>query len=126
MVSGLSSCFTTKKNIVSCDNFRTGYFKYEMYNKSGLGHWRQITILINRNDSTQTEVNSSFPGDTTVYNIKWNSACTYELILKESNDKFVTEYHKYADPIYHKIVKASDNYYIYKYRSRTDTVYLFR
>jgi len=126
----LAGCLNTR-NIpeAKCRLFRTGNFIQNEYNESGLGHWKKMSFLIYRNDSSEFIISKTniLPDDSSYYKIKWLSSCSYEQIYVSSNNKWVdslvrakllTEKETYF------IIKATEKYCIQKHNGAKDTLWI--
>jgi hypothetical protein len=123
----LHSCAATKPLPQMCSEFRNGRYFYNMYNESGLGHWKKLTYFITRSDTSEVVTSTHFPEDTSIYKITWTGACEYKSLRlnpKLDLDSFLIR----QDPtgINHKIVKATDEYFIMKNNGRKDTIWKAR
>jgi len=123
----LYSCAVTKPSPPTCSEFRTGRYIFNMYNESGLGHWKKLTYFITRNDTLELVTSIHFPQDTSIYQITWAGDCEYKSVRlnpKLDLDSFFIR--QYPTGTSHKIVKATDDYLIVKSNGRKDTIWKAR
>src|SRR5690606_41737294 len=102
----LAGCLNTR-NIpeAKCRLFRTGNFIQNEYNESGLGHWKKMSFLIYRNDSSEFIISKTniLPDDSSYYKIKWLSSCSYEQIyISRSEERRVGKECRSRWSPYHK------------------------
>ena len=119
------SCRPLRVTNIDCERYHVGNFYYRMYNNSGLGHWKEVTNSIHRNDSIEIEIGGFFIGDTTESYIRWLGECKYEITLKRTTigirDTILRNYKK---PVIYTITKGAEEYYIYNFRGRLDTIWI--
>lgn len=126
----LAGCQTIKKIPDStCRTYQTGNFIQNEYNDSGLGHWRQMSFLINRSNSSEIIISSKtiLPGDTSYYSIKWLTPCSYELTYISSTNNFVDSLIKaklLPDKRKYFIIEGNERYYIHKQGVEIDTIWV--
>ena len=122
----LSITCSVAKNVPSdCHNLRSGKYLLNMYNNTGLGHWRHITVTINRNDSSEYKVLSISASDTSFYKINWVGSCEYFSVLTNPKNKLDSVLIR-MDPngTRYKIIDIQDQYYIVRInRSGQDTIW---
>jgi hypothetical protein len=115
----------TKPTPEKCSNFRSGRYIFNMYNETGLGHWRKLSYFITRNDSLEFVTSNAFPNDTSIYRITWTGPCEYRSFLlnpKIGLDSFLVQ--KYPSGTINTILKVTDDYFIVKnYGNQRDTVW---
>ena len=109
-----SSCKTDKENN-TCTRFRTGNFYYKMKPEG-------YRVVVNRRDSVQTEHNKH-TDMISGYNIKWISACEYEMTILYKGKKGSTTPRRFENtlPLRTKLVDSGEDYYIFE--SYRDSVY---
>ena len=102
-----SSC-NTPSDETRCNLYKNGKFLYHFPGKN-------IDILIDRNDSIQTETDLS-TNNKVVFIIKWITNCDYELRFKSQINSDNNEYKfKMKDAVLNtKIIVANENYCICK------------
>lgn len=121
------SCTVTKPQSEKCSEFRSGRYIFNMYNKSGLGHWTKLTYFINRSDTLELVTSAHFPNDTSIYRITWTAGCEYKSLRlnpKSDLDSFLIRQEPTGTN--HKVVKATDDYFILKNHGRKDTIWKAR
>ena len=89
-----------------CDQYHNGNFEQNIYNDSGLGHWKEMTLLISRTDSIQGVVTISnlLPPDTSYYSIRWLSSCSYEISYIRRDGQLISPFE------YERLIPASQTY----------------
>jgi hypothetical protein len=120
----ISGCASTKPTKKACEEFRNGRFIFNMYNESDLGHWKKLTYFISRNDTIEIVTSMHFPEDTSIFKISWTGDCEYKSLRinpKLNIDSFLIQ--KKPTGTRHKIVIATDEYYIVSNNSRKDTIW---
>lgn len=123
----LYGCTATKPSPKACSEFRTGSYTFNIYNESGLGHWKKLTYFITRSDTLELVTSTHFPEDTSIYRITWTNACEYKSLRlnpKLDLDSFILR--QEPTGTIHKIVKASDEYFLLKNNGRKDTIWKAR
>ena len=107
LIPFLFSCASKKP--ASCDQFQKGKFLFR-----SRGEFEGISIIIERNDSTQIERGSN--GSFTKLSIKWTDSCNYETRLIETNYTLpdsIKEIDKKI-PFKVQILKCTNEYYTFK------------
>jgi hypothetical protein len=126
----LVSCRTMKISENSCKLYQKGIFEQNAYNNSELGHWRKLTYLINRSDSTETVISlptKIFPADTTYYKIKWIDECSYETTYLTGGSHWLDSLirnKKIPKTWKCSIIKGTDKFYIQKRDRQIDTMWI--
>lgn len=126
----LGGCQVTKRIPDStCKLYQTGNFIQNEYNDSGLGHWRKMTFLINRTNSTETVISTRtiVPDDTTYYSIKWLTPCSYEFTYISSTNTWIdSSMKKILLSTKRKcfIIKGNEKYYIQRQDDQKDTIWV--
>jgi hypothetical protein len=113
----------------TCKMYQTGNFIQNEYNNSGLGHWRKMSFLINRTNSSETIISTKtiLPDDTSYYSIKWLTPCSYELTYISSTNMWVDSLIKnrlLPDKQKFFIIKGNEKYYIQRQDDEKDTVWI--
>jgi hypothetical protein len=130
ILASLVSCRTIKISENSCKLYQKGIFEQNAYNNSGLGHWRKLTYLINRSDSTETVISlltKIFPADTTYFRIKWIDECSYETTYLSGGGHWLDSLirnKKIPDRWKCSIIKGTDKFYIQKRDRQIDTMWI--
>jgi hypothetical protein len=94
-----------------------------MYNEGGLGHWKKLTYFITRSDTLEVVTSTHFSEDTSIYQVTWIGACEYKsLRLNPKLDLDSFQIRQQPTGTSHKIVKATNDYFIIKNNSRNDTI----
>lgn len=125
----MTGCQTSKHLQDSrCESYHTGSFIQNEYNESGLGHWKKMSFLISRTDSTELIISKTniLPDDTSLYYIKWLTPCSYELSYVSSTNTWVDSLIKIKILPERKtyfIIKATEKFYIQKQDNEKDTVW---
>lgn len=128
--SFITGCLATRNLTDSkCKLYQTGSFIQNEYNESGLGHWKKMSFLISRTDSTEFIVSKRniLPDDTSYYNIKWLTPCSYELTYVSSTNTWVDSLVKkklLSEKQTYFIIKATEKYYIQKEDDEKDTIWI--
>ncbi len=120
----MNSCIITQPGNETCNEFRSGSFKLNLYNKGSLGHWQRLTYFITRNDSVDYVTSIHFPNDTSIYRITWMGKCEYKSVLlnpKNDLDSFLIR--SYPTGINHKVLKVTEDYFLVKNLGRKDTIW---
>src|SRR5688500_6424 len=73
-------CSVTKPSDYECQKIRSGDFRTEMYNLSGMGHWTRMTVFNSRTDSLLFLRNSKL-SETSIFRIVWTENCTYKTYI---------------------------------------------
>ena len=121
------SCGVTKPLPQDCSGFRTGRFILNIYNESGMGHWNKLTYYVTRADTLEIVTSTHFTQDTSIYRITWTGPCEYKSLLlnpKIELDSILLQQNPTGTS--HKIVKATDDYFIVKNYGRKDTIWKAR
>jgi hypothetical protein len=125
----LLGCTTARISETTCKKCEKGNFIQYAYNNSGLGHWKKLTFLINRTDSTEIVINTAniLPADTCYYKIKWLNSCSYEATYIAGAGEWVDSLirnKKYPAPQKYSIIKGTDKYYIQRQDEQNDTIWI--
>lgn len=102
----------SKKMAKGFTKFKTGNFMYYYKGEQGKN---DITFLINRNDSIQTETNSK-TGNVSTFTIKWTDTLKYELYFLSSTDNLPDSIikQKKAYPLKTSILDIGGNYCVFE------------
>lgn len=125
LLAAAVSCRPLRVEAFDCKRYHRGKFYYKMDNHSGLGHWKEVRNSIYRNDSSEWEISEFFIGDTTEFYIQWLGECKYELTLKRTTNRIRDSILKNdKEPFIYTIIKGTDDYYIFNFRKRLDTIWI--
>ena len=120
-------CTVTKPLHQTCNEFRNGRYTYNIYNESGLGHWRKLTYFITLSDSLEIVTSTHLPKDTAINKITWTGACGYKSLRlnpKSDLDSFLIRQNPTGTR--YTIVRATEAYFIVKNFGRKDTIWRSR
>lgn len=128
----ITGCRATQGITASeCQLYQAGNFIQNEYNNSGIGHWRKMSFLINRTDSTERVSDGASDGniwrDTTYYKIKWLSPCSYERTYISGTNTWVDSLVKRGivpDKQKCFIMEGNGKYYIQKVDKQKDTIWI--
>lgn len=113
----------------TCTLYKKGNFVQYEYNDSGMGHWRKMSFLITRTDTTEIIISKMtiLPDDTSYYHIRWSTPCSYEQTYISSTNKWVDSLVKeksLPEKRTYFITKAKEKYYIQKQDNKKDTIWI--
>ena len=126
----IAGCSNTRNISDSkCRLFQIGNFIQNEYNESGLGHWKKMSFLISRNDSSEFIISkrNTLPDDSSYYKIKWLSSCRYEQTYISSTNAWVDSLIKtklLSEKETYSIIKATEKYCIQKHHGERDTLWI--
>jgi hypothetical protein len=127
------SCRVTKKIDESkCNLNQVGNFVEYSFNNSGMAHWKKISYLISRTELREmiiSQVDILSESDTSYYDVKWLTPCSYEMSFIRSTNKYLDSLVKgKAFSVKHKIsiVESNSRFYIKQIdkQKRLDTVWV--